>query len=97
MGTLKVTPMTRIQEWLADRISWVQYPKVRFYDPFVISARAKFALLIVGACLLPVVLGTVAGLLDAAWANPSFAAQPGKGGFANKMCHAIFTVHCGRP
>jgi hypothetical protein len=97
MGTLKMTPVTRIQEWLADRVSWVQYPKVKFYDPIALSARVKLALLILGICLIPVVAGVIAGLLDATRANPAFAAEPGKYSFAYKVCYTVFTVHCGRP
>lgn len=97
MGTLKLTPTTRFLEWLADRVSWVQYPKPRFYDADRWTARIESLTLVVGACLLPIVLGGLAGLLDVARPNPTSTTQPGKRGFSDHSLNPLPAMHGGRP
>jgi hypothetical protein len=96
MGTLKITPATRVLEWLAGHLRWVQYPQPKLYDVEPWIARAQMLLLVVVACLLPIFLGALAGLFDAARARPAATSQPSQRGLADQPRHPLPAVQRGR-
>ena len=75
----------RAHEWLADHLSWVQYPKREIprepvpetvFDHLNRRARRITGAIFIVFVGLPFAAGAVTGLLES-WASPSPAAQPG--------------------